>query len=61
MEDVLSLMKQIDLMLTELNNERLSKQINGYKQDIKRHQEKLEKQKRSKRKRGCFIIRWLYR
>ena len=55
MEDVLSVMKQDrSNVKTELNNERLSKQINGYKQDSKRHQEKLEKQKEIQKKKRVF-------
>ena len=55
MEDVLSVMKQDrSNVKTELNNERLSKQINGYKQDSKRHQEKLEKQKEIQKKKRIF-------
>ena len=55
MEDVLSVMKQDrSNVKTELNNERLSKQIKGYKEETKKHQKKLEKQKEIQKKKRIF-------
>ena len=55
MEDVLSVMKQDRKNVkTELNNERLSKQINGYKEETKKQQKKLEKQKEIQKKKRIF-------